>query len=121
MKIFVCTLTESIISLNVEPSDLVEDVKAKIQDKENIPADQQRLFYNAYQLEDNRPLADYNRPGDKIQVLLRLRGGGIPINFVDVEKGIVKNLDFSNSAPKWRKVAKGLNLFGICQKKLCCL
>ena len=48
-----------------------------------------------------------------------LGGGGPPLPFVDVEKGKIKNLNFSKNAPKWRKVGKGLNIFGICNNSKC--
>ena len=76
MQVFVKTLTGKTISVDVEPDESVESLKAKISEKEGVPVDQQRIIFGGKQLDALKSLSDYDIDDDStLHLVLRLRGG----------------------------------------------
>uniref|UniRef100_A0A0G4HB96 RING-type domain-containing protein n=1 Tax=Chromera velia CCMP2878 TaxID=1169474 RepID=A0A0G4HB96_9ALVE len=125
------TLTGKTIRVEAGDGDLVETLKVRIEEKEGVPPDHQRLVVSlegkgSVSLEDGCTLSDYivPRKGEgrdpTVYLVMRLREGPSVggTQFVDV-RGNLEKRAFSSKAPYWRRVGKGLNIHGVCRRSTC--
>lgn len=114
MQLFVKTLTGKTLTIDIRPSDTIEELKRRIQSKEGISPDVQRLIFKGKQIENMRTLADYNIPKEStVHLVLRCRGGGIAVgfDFNSLETPVIEKF---GQAPDYRIVYPGLSFDTIC-------
>lgn len=116
----VLTLTGRQLQFSFYDNQTILSIKEEIKKLEGIPIDQQRLIYSGKQLEDGKFTFDYNiQDGAKLHLVLRLRGGGGPQIFSFNQMSNEVKIEFSQSAPDWRTVQKGISFLGICMNTEC--
>jgi hypothetical protein len=126
MKITVKTIEGKSCDLEVEGYYIIESVKEKIEERMDIPVDQQQLIFNGRELQDSHTLNDYNvMRNATLQMEMvggLLVGGGcdLPKSFVDnTRKDAIRTLDFTSTAPDWRIATNGINIKGIGKNRNC--
>ncbi|KAL4171440.1 hypothetical protein KRP22_009535 [Phytophthora ramorum] len=126
MTVFVDFFYGRTAAVQCTSTDTVAYIKARIEDKEGIPPEDQRLVFAGKRLQDDCTLSFYNiGNADTLHSMGRILGGSTggfatPQTFADVSDGsIITAVDFSDRAPEWRVCSKGLNIEGRCENRAC--
>ncbi|KAE9296509.1 hypothetical protein PF008_g23983 [Phytophthora fragariae] len=123
MMVFFRTLSRKTATIECTSTDTVGYIKARIEAKEGIPPEDQRLTYAGKQLRGDLPLSFYNiRNESTLHLSARVLGGFTipPRTFADVSDGsILTAVEFSPDAPEWRWCSQGLNIEGRCLNRNC--
>ena len=115
-NIYVRTLTGKTVTLEVEISDTIEKIKTKIQEKEGIPPDQQKLFFSGKELEDNLNLEHYNIIYSSTLNLVIKHSIK---RLAEDQKISPKKIKLNKNGTSNRKVTNGINFYGICKNEKC--
>ncbi|KAF4041812.1 Ring finger domain [Phytophthora infestans] len=122
VDVTVKTLTGKCMFLSVPVNDTVGELKKQIYDREGIPPDQQRLVLDGRALEKRNTLEHYDVKAEcTLHLTLRMRGGGGPIDFADLdyEDTWLVELQLDAKAPGWRTCTEGINIEGECKNRRC--
>ncbi|OMJ74228.1 hypothetical protein SteCoe_26888 [Stentor coeruleus] len=119
-KMYICSYTGQQLEINFYDNQTISIIKEEIQKIISLPIDQQRLIFSGKQLENEKTISYYNIQNEsKLNLFLRIIGGGGPQIFSFNEMSNQIKIEFSQKAPKWRIVQKGISFRGICKNKQC--
>jgi len=121
MSLFIKLLDNTSLRVFFEPSDLVEDIKLKIQSQTGAQSDTIRLLFGAKPLDDKKMISEYGiQRGSTLDLCYRLCGGSMGMKFVDItQTSGATQKQWNSSAPEWRTAVPGLCLEGKCKNEAC--
>ena len=116
-QIYVKTLVGKTLIISIKKDTMLSELKVKVMEKDGIPVDQQRYIYAGIQVDDSKPLYEFNiKRESTVHLVLRLRGGGG--EFVNVNQKFEEG-SWTTEGPSWRSCSAGLNMEGMCLNRNC--